>query len=87
MIYSIVLLTSLYSIYLLVFVVEMDCVPCEEEPEYLNKIYIISRLELTVMFYYIIRIVLLFVQNLILKDRIYHNKHFMKYCFSWNAVR
>lgn len=51
----------------------------------LNKIWIHIRIYCN-KFYYIQRLVLLFVQNVILKDKKVHSKHFMIYCLFWNAL-
>jgi len=54
-------------------------VPCEEE------IHCKIRIGCN-KFYYILRTVLIFVQNVILKDKTVHSKHFATYCLFWNAL-
>lgn len=71
----------------MVFIKKTVCVLCEEEAKFLNKIRIHCKFRIDCnKFYYILRIVLVFVQNVILKDKADHSKRFMLYCFFWNAL-
>ena len=86
-VYSVLPLTFLWSLKLLVFMKKTVCVLCEEEAKFLNKIRIHCKFRIDCnKFYYILRIVLVFVQNVILKDKADHSKRFMLYCFFWNAL-
>jgi hypothetical protein len=86
-IYSIFPLTFLWSLKLLVFVKKAVCDFCEEETNFLNNIWIHCKIRIDCnKFDYVLRIVLLFVQNVILKDKVDHSKRFTTYCFFWNAL-
>lgn len=86
-IYRIFPLTFLWSLNLLVFIKKTVCVLCEIETKFLNKNWIHYKNSINCdTFYYVLRIVLLFVQNAILKDKNDYSKHFMMFCFFWNAL-
>lgn len=71
----------------MVFIKKTVCVLCEEETKCLNKIWFHCKIRIDCnKFYYILRILLLFVQNVILKDKIDRSKHSMICCFFWNAL-
>lgn len=77
-IYNIFPLTFLWKLKLLVFTKKTVCALCEEETKFLNKIWIHCKIKIGCnKFYYILRTVLLFVQNVILKDKNDHSKQFV----------
>lgn len=59
----------------------------KNKPNFKIKSRFIARIEFDCNeFYYFLRIVLLFVQNVILKDKVDHSKRFTIYCLFWNAL-
>ena len=82
-IYSIFPLTFLWSLKLLVLMKKTVCDICEGETKFWNKIWIRCKIRIDCNKFCC---VLLFVQNVILKDKVDRSKRFMIYIFFWNAL-